>query len=161
MAGTKKATFWYFGITIISYENVLKVLSGYVSAVYKPPPPSFLSLTPTYIHHSLPSSSPPHLLSVFPSRIPGQRLEPSPSVLLSICRPPPPADVYFFFLSLEVCGGVSWPVEGWPIPRESLHWHYALETIRGNNGMDEHQGGGGGKQWLTDRLHAYIPFSPL
>ena len=34
-------------------------------------------------------------------------------------------------------------------------------TIRGNNGMDEHRGGGGGKQWLTDRLHANTPLSPL
>lgn len=27
--------------------------------------------------------------------------------------------------------------------------------------MDEHQGSGGGKQWLTDRLHAYVPHFPL
>lgn len=36
-----------------------------------------------------------------------------------------------------------------------------VETIRGNNGMDEHPGGGGGKPWLTDHLHADIPLIPM
>jgi len=118
-----------------------------------------------------PSSS---FVSLSPPRIPGQRLEPSPSARLSICRRPgllllllrqmsAPSSWAWRCVCVCVCvwGLVSgWPVEGWPLPGGESALTL-VGTIRGNNGMDEpgrrRVVGAWLPVWASPCKHAFIP----
>lgn len=142
----------------------IKSLVTYVISLYKPPPPLSFTLTPTFILHSLRS---PHLLSLFPSRIPATASSCSLCAVihLSLCQNPPftsssrcaPLPIWCE-LSLEEVGG-GWS-EWWS---ESYTRGVCFNTRgdnRGDNGMDGEQGAEG-EQRLNERLYVNKPFIPL
>lgn len=135
---------------------------GCVTSVYKPPPPSFLYLTPP------PHIQPPQPPVFVPS---------SSFVCLSLQNSWPEARALSLCVAVHLsAAGAScrsrclhpsstwaWRWGGWLTSGGLTKREFALtlvETIRGNNSMGEHQGGGWGgtSGWLTVSVHTSPSF---